>query len=212
MNNKIKILLLFLVAVYSIASADSVGQLIRKAKDNYDNKRYTNAKKEALEVIKKDGNILDAHMIYVKSCKHLSEKSPTEIDACIAFYKDTTDKMMFYDKNKPVFLFALGFAYLQMDRIKEAAGAFNQSIKLSPKSPYVKDIETLAGKYKFTLEMPVRSLGEDIKLWVVAIISFIIIFIVWFVYKGYSDRKMGEQQVAKIKKDRSVDFFGRKRY
>lgn len=212
MNNKIKFLLLFLVTVYSVACADSVGQLMRKAKDNYDNKRYTKAKEEAFEIIKKDANLLEAHKIYVKSCKHLSKKTSAEIDNCITFYKDKTDTMMFYDKNKPVLLFALGFAYLQTDKIKEAEEAFNQSVKLSPKSPYVKDIEELSRTYKFTMEMPARSLGEDIKLWAVAVISFIIIFIIWFVYKGYSDRKMGEQQVAKIKKDRSVDFFGRKRY
>jgi len=212
MNNKLKFLLLFLVIVYSVACAETVGQLMRKAKDNYDNKRYTKAKEEAFEIIKKDANLLEAHKIYVKSCKHLSEKTPAEMDSCITFYKDKTATMMFYDKNKPVLLFALGFACLQADKIKDAEEAFNQSIKLSPKAPYVKDIEELSRKHKFTIDMPVRSLGEDIKLWVVIVSSFIILFIVWFVYKGYSDRKIGEQQVAKIKKDRSVDFFGRKRY
>jgi len=211
MNNKIfnKIFLLFLLllTVYSIACPENVGQLIRKAKDNYDGKIYSKAKENALEVIKQDGNILEAHKIYIKSCNHLSKKAPAEMDNCIAFYR-----MMFYEKNKPVFLFALGFAYLQKDKIKEAQEAFNQSIKLNTKSPYIKDMDDLARKYKLTLEFPTRSFGEDIKLWAFAIISFIIIFIIWFVYKGYSERKMGEKQVAKIKKDRSIDFFGRKRY
>ncbi len=210
--NKIKILLLFMVIVYSVACADTVGQLMRKAKDNYDNKRYTKAKEEALEIIKKDANLLEAHKIYVKSCKQLSKNTSAEIDQCITFYKDKTDTMMFYNKNKPVLLFALGLAYLQVDKIKEAQEAFNQSVKLDNKSPYIKDIDELSRKYKLTIDIPFRTLGEDIKLWVVVIVSFIILFIVWFAYKGYSDRKIGAQQVAKIKKDRSVDFFGRKRY
>ncbi len=210
--NKMKILLLFLVIVYSVACADSVGQLMRKAKDNYDNKRYKKAKEEALEIIKKDANLLEAHKIYVKSCKYLSKKTTAEIDQCITFYKDKTDRMMFYNKSKPVLLFALGFAYLQADKIKEAQEAFTQSIKLDNKSPYIKDIDELSRKYNLTIEKPVRTFGEDIKLWAVAITSFIILFIVWIAYKGYSERKIGAQQVAKIKKDRSIDFFGRKRY
>ncbi len=210
--NKMKILLLFLVIVYAVACADTVGQLMRKAQDDYDNKRYTKAKQEAFEIIKQDANLLEAHKIYVKSCTYLSKKTPVEMDQCIAFYKDKTDRMMFYNKNKPVMLFALGFAYLQADKIKEAQEAFSQSIKLDNKSPYIKDIEELSRKYKFTAEIPVRTMAEDIKLWVFVIVSFIILFIVWFVYKGYCDRKIGEQQVAKIKKDRSIDFFGRKRY
>jgi tetratricopeptide (TPR) repeat protein len=226
-------LLFLLIIICNVSYSQSSGDLVWKAKDYYDNGVYSQAKEYAKKVIEAGPN-LEAHKIYVKSCKHLSEKDTKEIGQCIEYYETKCSKMWFYDKNKPVFLFGLGFAYLQGGRYKEAKEAFNTSIKLDPRAPYIKDIQKSAKKDEIALmdiqdwlwgkgvtakmqdnlkldEIPTRSMGDDIQLGTIGVISILVLAILGGVYATYKERKSGEQQVAKIKKDRSINFFGKRK-
>ena len=192
----------FMLLVYSICTAQT-GEVIRRAKDSYDNQEYKKAKELSFKIIDANPGILEGHKIFVKSSKELAE-----MDKCIAYYEEVCNKTYFWDKNKNAILFGLGCAYLENGKINDAKNTFEDCIKLDPKSPLVKDIQVMARKNKFDVEIPARSLGEDIKLGFIGIGIIIFLLFISMVYRGYVEKKAGERQVASIKKDRQVDFFG----
>ncbi|HPZ09565.1 MAG TPA: tetratricopeptide repeat protein [Candidatus Eremiobacteraeota bacterium] len=201
------ILVSLFILMYSLAYSQSTAELVRKAENYYNNENYKDAKRNAQMAIEANPNLIEAHKFFVDSSKFLKE-----LDKCLTYYMDKCNKIWFWDKNKPSWLYGLGLAYIANGQSKEAEEAFNSALKLAPKSRLADDIQKVAGKNKLSISFPATSLNQDIQRYSIIGGLLLVLIIFYFVYKIYEERKTGERQVAQIKKDRRVNFFGKKRY
>lgn len=208
LNKIVKGMVIFIIlALFSFpAFAENKGELIRQAKDYYDNQVYKKAFDAAAKLLNMDPGLLEAHRVYVKSSHKIGQK---EFEACIAFYEDKCNKIFFWDKSRPAWLYGMGLAYALATKKPEATDAFNSCIKLDPRSPLVDEIQKVASEYKLELApIPTRSLMGDIQFYAIIAGVILLFFILWMIYKGYEERKTGKRQADSIKKDRQIDFFG----
>jgi hypothetical protein len=204
-KNWVFFIMILFITINSTGFGQGTGEMIRQANDKFSDGNYGEAKVIAEKLISINPGLIEAHKIWVKCCKNTNHK-----EECIKFYQDKCNEtiLTFWNKNRPFWLFGLGLSYIEDSQERQAEEAFNSCIKLDPTAPIVKEITDISKKNKLNIVIPATSLSQDIKKVLMVIGGIILLLILWGAYNAYRERKAGEQQVANIKKDRTVDFFG----